>query len=420
MHYPKGCTLHSVYACDHFHPQFIEPMTVTLPCLSNKSACWLFIKCYLSSYNQIKVLHNRGFGASEYNFKSDFNKLSYVDQVIKCWRIIMKVNIFHELFYCIYAPGQCFVFHLTSSCLLWESNPWPLVPCLRWSFTKMWVTSEACELHVGFNVTVVFVSGCFISLLKPHYVSVVSETRMGLMETSLCRLWGFNPIAFRVRFCSPLVLCVRRREERSLRLIVMMDGCLHGYPLRVWACPVTSKRRFWPQIMAQTSLLQGKRFYCREWVFHKIQHCLQEKTSNLSAPGTAEPLNPVAGAGKAGSWGVLLVGGPGSGKTALCTELLWPSSVHGVHRGLHQHCLGYHFCRAEDSDTLCVSGFVRSLVSQIRRSGLVPEYEEKVREPAVQSALQPGECERNPADTFKRWAAFRGVYLWFTASDEVV
>lgn len=79
-----------------------------------------------------------------------------------------------------------------------------------------------------------------------HYVSVVSETWMDLMETSLCRLWGFNPIAFRVRFCSPLVLCVHLREERSLRLIVMMNGCLHGYPLRVWACPVTSRRRFWP------------------------------------------------------------------------------------------------------------------------------------------------------------------------------
>ncbi|XP_052470975.1 ankyrin repeat domain-containing protein 50 [Carassius gibelio] len=154
--------------------------------------------------------------------------------------------------------------------------------------------------------------------------------------------------------------------------------------------------------MAQTSLLQGKRFYCREWVFHKIQHCLQEKTSNLSTPGTSETLNPVSGAGKGGSWGVLLVGGPGSGKTALCTELLWPSSVHGVQRGLHQHCLGFHFCRAEDSDTLCVSGFIRGLVSQILRSGLVPEYEERVREPVVQSALQPGEIERNPAETFKR------------------
>lgn len=148
--------------------------------------------------------------------------------------------------------------------------------------------------------------------------------------------------------------------------------------------------------MAQTSLLQGKRFYCREWVFHKIQHCLQEKTNSLSsAPGSTE----ASGAGKAGSWGVLLVGGPGSGKTALCTELLWPS---GVHRGLHRHCLAFHFCRAEDSDTLCVSGFVRGLVSQMCRSELVPEYRERVREPAVQSALQPGECERNPVESFKR------------------
>lgn len=151
--------------------------------------------------------------------------------------------------------------------------------------------------------------------------------------------------------------------------------------------------------MAQTSLLQGKRFYCREWVFHKIQHCLQEKNNHLStAPGNTE----ASGAGKGGPWGVLLVGGPGSGKTALFTELLWPTSVPGVHRGLHQHCLAFHFCRAEDSDTLCASGFVRGLVSQIRRSELVPDYEEKVREAAVQSALQSGECERNPAESFKR------------------
>lgn len=179
--------------------------------------------------------------------------------------------------------------------------------------------------------------------------------------------------------------------------------------------------------MAQTSLLQGKRFYCREWVFHKIQHCLQEKTNNLSGvsstPSKQQPLpstpqQPAAPAGGAsnpgsltsgsaksgGSWGVLLVGGPGSGKTALCTELLWPTSAQGTHRGLHQQSLGFHFCRADDSDTLCVGGFVRGLVGQICRSGLVPGYEEKVRDPAVQSALQPGECERNPTEAFKRSA----------------
>ncbi|XP_041930425.1 ankyrin repeat domain-containing protein 50 [Alosa sapidissima] len=174
--------------------------------------------------------------------------------------------------------------------------------------------------------------------------------------------------------------------------------------------------------MAQTSLLQGKRFYCREWVFHKIQHCLQEKTNSLgnvtgstpskqAVPTAGGPPNPIgggsgggaaAGSGKGAAWGVLLVGGPGSGKTALCTELLWPSSPQGLHRGLHQQSLAFHFCRADDSDTLCVSGFIRGLVAQICRGGLVPGYEEKVRDPAVQSALQPGECERNPTEAFKR------------------
>uniref|UniRef100_A0AAR2L526 Nephrocystin 3-like N-terminal domain-containing protein n=1 Tax=Pygocentrus nattereri TaxID=42514 RepID=A0AAR2L526_PYGNA len=164
--------------------------------------------------------------------------------------------------------------------------------------------------------------------------------------------------------------------------------------------------------MAQTSLLQGKRFYCREWVFHKIQHCLQEKTNNLVAGtsgtlgGSSGPPNtgggPSSGTGKSGSWGVLLVGGPGSGKTALCTELIWPSAPQGAHRGLHQLCLAFHFCRAEDADTVCLSGFVRGLVAQIRGGGLVPQYEEKIRDPVVQSALQPGECERNPSEAFKR------------------
>lgn len=162
--------------------------------------------------------------------------------------------------------------------------------------------------------------------------------------------------------------------------------------------------------MAQTSLLQGKRFYCREWVFHKIQHCLQEKTNSLSGvtstPGKQPlpvPAGIAAGSAKPGSsWGVLLVGGPGSGKTALCTELLWPTSAQGAYRSLHKQSLAFHFCRADDSDTLCVGGFIRGLVSQICRGGLVPGFEEKVRDPAVQSTLQPGECERNPAEAFKK------------------
>lgn len=189
--------------------------------------------------------------------------------------------------------------------------------------------------------------------------------------------------------------------------------------------------------MAQTSLLQGKRFYCREWVFHKVQHCLQEKSNHLSGGVTSPPTKPPAtaapggggvsnagtltsGSAKSGSsWGVLLVGGPGSGKTAVCTELLWPTSAQGAHRGLQQHGLAFHFCRADDSDTLCVGGFVRGLVGQICRSGQLPGYEEKVRDPTVQSALQPGECERNPTEAFKRYVALAENYSELRERDPV-
>lgn len=160
--------------------------------------------------------------------------------------------------------------------------------------------------------------------------------------------------------------------------------------------------------MAQTSLLQGKQFYCREWVFHKLQHCLQEKSSCCNSTANTQSLvgnagnNASAISGKGASWGVLLVGGPGSGKTALCTELLWPSSPAGLQRGLHRQALAFHFCKAQDSDTLCVGGFIRGLVAQICQSGLLQGYEDKLRDPAVQSLLGPGECERNPAEAFKR------------------
>ncbi|XP_042566713.1 LOW QUALITY PROTEIN: ankyrin repeat domain-containing protein 50 [Clupea harengus] len=174
--------------------------------------------------------------------------------------------------------------------------------------------------------------------------------------------------------------------------------------------------------MAQTSLLQGKRFYCREWVFHKIQHCLQEKTNGLgnvtSTPSKQAVPPPVAPPTQAAPSAALQLAreggvlgycwwGPGSGKTALCTELLWPSSAQGLHRGLHQaEGLAYPLSAGlggTDSDTLCVSGFIRRpWWPRSCPAGPGPGYEEKVRDPAVQSALQPGECERNPTEAFKR------------------
>uniref|UniRef100_A0A8C2ZEJ8 Ankyrin repeat domain 50 n=1 Tax=Cyclopterus lumpus TaxID=8103 RepID=A0A8C2ZEJ8_CYCLU len=132
--------------------------------------------------------------------------------------------------------------------------------------------------------------------------------------------------------------------------------------------------------MAQTSLLQGKRFYCREWSSTRSSIASRRKPT-ASAEWPALP--------SGGSWGVLL--------------LLWPASAQGTHRGMQQQSLGVPLPAGRTtSDTLCVGGFVRGLVAQICRGGLLPGYEEKVRDPAAQSALQPGECERNPTEAFKR------------------
>ncbi|KAG5848249.1 hypothetical protein ANANG_G00096470 [Anguilla anguilla] len=162
--------------------------------------------------------------------------------------------------------------------------------------------------------------------------------------------------------------------------------------------------------MAPPGPQQGRPFYCRDWVFQKLQRCLQEKSNPLA--GERRPtLQPGGGAGP-GAGGRLALGqrgvlgccwwGPGCGKTALCRELLWPSRTQGLLRGLHLRSLAFHFCHALDAGHLSVGRFVRGLVAQLCRSVLVPGFEEALRDPAAQSLLQPGECERDPAEAFKR------------------
>ncbi|XP_069748379.1 ankyrin repeat domain-containing protein 50-like [Narcine bancroftii] len=131
------------------------------------------------------------------------------------------------------------------------------------------------------------------------------------------------------------------------------------------------------------SLVQGKVFYCRDWALRKLQHCLDTCASGRNT-------------------GVLLTGGPGSGKTALCTEVLWPLSEQGQRLELSGRVLAHHFCQAQDVGTLSISGFVLSLVQQIERCPLLQGYRERLQESSVQAALQPSECERNPEEAFKR------------------
>ncbi|MEQ2157719.1 hypothetical protein GOODEAATRI_004652 [Goodea atripinnis] len=136
---------------------------------------------------------------------------------------------------------------------------------------------------------------------------------------------------------------------------------------------------------SSTSLLQGQRFYCREWALDKLRRCLDAHSVSGQALG------------------VLVTGGAGAGKTALCTEVVWPTSQAGLAAGLSQRCLAFHFCHREDQRSTVPWKFVLGLVEQLRASPLLPPgYEEILKRPSVSSALEPLNCQKDPEDTFKR------------------
>lgn len=139
---------------------------------------------------------------------------------------------------------------------------------------------------------------------------------------------------------------------------------------------------------SSNSLLQGRRFYCREWALDKLQRCLDTR----SVPGQPP--------------GVLVTGGPGAGKTAFCTEVVWPTSKAGRTASLAPRCLASHFCQREDQRSMVLWRFVLSLVEQLVASPLLsPGYREILRSPSVSCALEPLTCQKDPEGTFKRFVS---------------
>ncbi|KAJ0005825.1 hypothetical protein NQD34_015719 [Periophthalmus magnuspinnatus] len=134
-----------------------------------------------------------------------------------------------------------------------------------------------------------------------------------------------------------------------------------------------------------SSLLKGRRFYCREWALEKLQCCLDARIITGHSPG------------------VLITGSPGAGKTALCTETIWPTSKAGLASGLARRCLAYHFCHRDKQSSTMVWRFVLALVEQLRNSELLETgYKEKLNTPAVSAILDPLACQKDPEEAFKR------------------
>lgn len=123
-----------------------------------------------------------------------------------------------------------------------------------------------------------------------------------------------------------------------------------------------------------------KKFYCREWAFQKLSHCLDQR-----------PVSKTCGA--------LLLGGPGCGKTTFCSELCWPSQgpQGRQQRGLNRRLLGYHFLQGHNEKSLSLSEFVRSLVTQILNHSTESHKERSIRRKlAYEARDSENDCSLSP------------------------
>ncbi|KAL2081407.1 hypothetical protein ACEWY4_023260 [Coilia grayii] len=148
------------------------------------------------------------------------------------------------------------------------------------------------------------------------------------------------------------------------------------------------------------SPLRGRHFHCREWALEKLRRCLDARGGDGGGGGENRAASSSSAVVAAG---VLMTGGPGAGKTALCTEMVWPQSQVGRASGLASRCLAWHFCQREDEGSVAVWRFVLSLVEQARASPLLPPaYGHMLGSPDVAPTLEPLHCQRDPDDTFRR------------------
>ena len=126
-------------------------------------------------------------------------------------------------------------------------------------------------------------------------------------------------------------------------------------------------------------------FYCREWVFERIQTCLERRRQQDDHK----------------TKGVFVVGGPGSGKTSVFSEIVFPKAKEGPQVELRKNVVAHHFCQAQNAESVSVAEFIWSLASQLAQAEPLVAYREKFHDPTIQGYLKADECVRNPDLAFK-------------------
>merc|ERR1719234_1405539 len=128
----------------------------------------------------------------------------------------------------------------------------------------------------------------------------------------------------------------------------------------------------------------------RDWVWTQLQESLANEKSR----------------------GVLLSGGPGSGKTSLVLSLVESScfgaleAVGGSLPGgtlakLAGQLVGYHFCQADNAPTCLVPHFVHSLAAQLSQAPQLASYYRHLKtSPTARALVALPSCQRDPSEAF--------------------
>ena len=154
----------------------------------------------------------------------------------------------------------------------------------------------------------------------------------------------------------------------------MLDNILLGCPLENGDVPFDTKEfNFTSQLNVAREGFTG-----RQWLYHNLESLLLNSEED-NVPG------------------VVVVGEPGAGKSALSAQLICSRSSNPY---IHKRILGYHLCKHSDKATQDPGRFVRNLVDLIARR--VPQYGMLIYNSSFISRILERSCLRDPLDCFEQ------------------
>ncbi|XP_022810060.1 uncharacterized protein LOC111347065 [Stylophora pistillata] len=169
-----------------------------------------------------------------------------------------------------------------------------------------------------------------------HFVLKGLESFLSSLVRSLKRIRQALMIWLFMALC--LSLFVKLDDNTFIR-----DGC----PFENLSVPFDTKEFGWFDYLNSAK----EEFIGRSWLYRELEsvfgHSVQENYLT----------------------GVLIIGDPGAGKSALSAQLICSPTSSRI---IHAHILGYHLCKYSDKNTQTAGRFVRNLAEMIARR--IPEY----------------------------------------------